>query len=374
MSEAVADKYGLQVGTPSLSSAGAIAFGPEAILFVADSTAATIFAIDVGEGVDTAAHAGAGSDPVEVADLDTRVGSLLGVSREDVHIGGMAVHPVSRAVYLSVTRGRGAAAVPVLVRVANGEPAEVDLTEVPFARIGLGDAPDVDDERQDVRLDGSEGDSETMEIRGITLHLTRVKLRTSTITDLAWVDGMLLVAGASNEEFSSTLRQIPFPFGEDSRSSSLEIYHVSHGKYETASPIRTFIPFDGNTSVLASYTCTPIVHFPLADLQPGAQAKGRTVAELGAMNQPLDMIAYQRDGAEYLLVSNTRHPLLKIPAAAIAGQEPLTSPREPVGVPRTALEPAGVSLMANLGTNQVLLLQRDESGGLALHTYDTASL
>jgi hypothetical protein len=112
----------------------------------------------------------------------------------------------------------------------------------------------------------------------------------------------------------------------------------------------------------------------LADLRAGSQAKGRTVAELGSMNQPLDMIAYRHDGAEYLLVSNSRHPLLKIPAAPIAEQEPLVTPSEPVGVPRVELDHTGVTLMANLGATHVLFLQRDSAGNLGLHTYDTASL
>src|SRR6201999_4560006 len=123
--------------------------------------------------------------------------------------------------------------------------------------------PAIDDERQDVSLDGTHEGSEDMHVRGIDLKIARFKLRTSTVTDLAWIDGTLLVAGASNEEFASTLRRIRFPFDDDVQSNSLEIFHVSHGKYETASPIRTFIPFDGNTSVLASYTCTPVVHFSL---------------------------------------------------------------------------------------------------------------
>jgi hypothetical protein len=368
VSNVVADKYGLEVGTPALKSAGAITFGPEGILFVADSAAATVFAIDLGE------QAAASLGPVEVTALGTRLGSLLGVPREEVRICGLAVHPESQAVYLSVARGRGVAEIPVLVRLADGELAVVELAGVPFAQVSLDDAPGVEDDRQDVVLNRSGDDSETLEIRGVTLTLTRVRLRASTITDLAWVDGTLLVAGASNEEFTSTLRRIAFPFGEDVQSSSLEIFHVSHGKYETASPIRTLIPFDGNTSVLASYTCTPLVHFPLADLQPGAKATGRTVAELGSMNQPLDMIAYLYDKAEYLLVSNTRHPLLKIPAAAIAGQEPLTTPTEPVGVPREELGHTGVSLMANLGADHVLMLQREPAGDVALRSYSTASL
>lgn len=86
------------------------------------------------------------------------------------------------------------------------------------------------------------------------------------------------------------------------------------------------------------------------------------------------MIAYRHDDAEYLLVSNTRHPLLKIPAAPIAGQEPLTSQAGPSGVPREELDHAGVRLMANLGPEHVLMLQREACGDLALHTYSTASL
>jgi hypothetical protein len=362
------DKFGLRIGSPQLSSVGALAFGPDGILFVADYAAATILAIDPGDS------RAASTAPVEITGLDTRIGSLLGVTRDDVSIGGMAIHPETGAVYLSVTRGRGAPAIPVLIRVAGGDIAEVELTDVPFAQAALHDAPAPDDERQDVLLTRDDPDTQTLEIRGITLRLTRVALRTSTITDLAWIDGTLLVAGTSNEEFSSTLRRIPFPFDDGVESSSLEIFHVSHGKYETAAPIRTLIPFDGNTSVLASYTCTPIVHFPLADLRAGGQVRGRTVAELGSMNQPLDMIAYRRDGAEYLLVSNSRHPLLKIPAAPIADQEPLVTPAEPVGIPRTELGHTGVSLMANLGANQVVFLQRDADGNLGLHTYDTASL
>ena len=144
---------------------------------------------------------------------------------------------------------------------------------------------------------------------------------------MAYVGGALLVAGLSNEEFSSKLRRIPFPFSDEVTGSSLEIFHVSHGKWETAAPIRTFVPYDGGASILASYTCTPVVHFPLADLTHGAKAVGRTVAELGAMNQPLDMVSFAQDGEEYLLVANTAHGLVKIACRDIDGQSPLTEPQ-----------------------------------------------
>ena len=102
-----------------------------------------------------------------------------------------------------------------------------------------------DDERVDGRIVLGQDEGQEFEYGGVKLRLTREKLRTATVTDMAWVDGLLLVAGASNEEFSSTIRRIPFPFSGDLLSNSLEIYHVSHGMYETASPIRTFVPYGG---------------------------------------------------------------------------------------------------------------------------------
>jgi hypothetical protein len=364
-------KYGLHPGRLDLRSVGAITFGPEGILFVADNVRATVSAIDVPDVAEGDAAA-----PITVDHLDARLAAFLGCERRDVVIRDMAVHPISGAVYLSVMRGHGESATPLILRLdGDGSLREVSLEAVDFDELALDDAPKADDERVVVRLDGEEGmDCEEIEVRGVHLRLYKDRLRSATITDLAWIDGMLLVAGVSNEEFSSTLRRVAFPFDGDASSNSLEIYHVSHGKYETASPIRTFVPYDGNTSVLASYTCTPVVRFSLRDFQPGAQVAGRTVAELGSMNQPLDMVSYRRDGEEFLLVSNTRHPLLKMACRDIDAQGPLTQHLEPVGVPREELAHEGVIHMANLDDSHVLMLQREESGALHVRSYSTASL
>ncbi|MGI3786801.1 MAG: hypothetical protein ACRYG2_39155 [Janthinobacterium lividum] len=360
---------GLTAGTLDLQSAGPLLFHPDGILFAADVSAAAVLAFDVA---DSEVPDSAG--PVEVEHLDAKVASLLGVDRADAVVRGMAVHPTSHAVYLSVARGRGADAAPALVRISSGgELSLVELADVPFARTALEDSPSLDDERQDVWLDDTADTSEIFEIAGNTLQISRVPLGRSTITDMAWVDGALLVAGTSNEEFSSRLRRIAFPFDGATQASSLEIYHVDHGQYETASPIRALIPFDGGRSVLATYTCTPVVHFPLTDLVPGALVRGRTVAELGPMNQPLSLVSYDQDGQEFLLVSGTRHPLLKIPAAAVSGQEPLTDKLEPVGVPREALDHPGVTWMANLDRTSVVVIQHDGSD-THLRTLQAASL
>ena len=45
-------KHGLTVGDPAVRSVGAITFGPDGVLFVADNREAKIFAIDVDDPVE----------------------------------------------------------------------------------------------------------------------------------------------------------------------------------------------------------------------------------------------------------------------------------------------------------------------------------
>lgn len=337
-------KYGLAVGTPSITSVGSLAFGPEGILFVADNLGATIFAIDTR---DTSVVSE--PRPADVEKIDTRLAAYLGCGREDVNIRDVAVHPSSQNIYLSVMRGRGATAIPVLVKVGmDGLLSDVSLEDVPFSQTAIENPA--------------------------TERVTGDRLWTLTVTDMAYVDGLLLVAGASNEEFSSTLRRIPFPFKGSALANSLEIFHVSHGRYETAAPIRSFVPYAGDTSVLASYTCTPVVHFSLRDIKGGTQLKGTTVAELGASNTPIDIVSFKRDGQEYVVVSNTQHGLIKIACKDIDRLESLTQPLEPVGVPRERLPHKGVGRMTNLNGSYVLMMQKDEQGNTDLRSYSTATL
>ena len=363
-------KYGLEAGTPEIKSLGPLTFGPDGILFVSDNLGATIFAIAVLD-----AEEANGQSEINVEDLDTRLAAYLGCSRDDVFIRDMAVHPSSADVYLSVMRGSGEAAIPVLIKVGtDGTLSDVPLDNVPFSQTSIEDAPAEDDDRVEVRLVQGDREGEVMERGDDRFRIARDQLRTVTVTDMAYVEGVLLVAGASNEEFSSTFRRIPFPFNGNTIANSLEIFHVSHGKYETASPIRTFVPYGSNTSVLASYTCTPIVHFSLGDLKSGVQAKGKTVAELGSRNTPLDMVSYISDGEEYLLVSNARHPLMKIACQDLDRQGPLTQPDEPVGAPRQELPHKGVGRMANLNGSHVLMMQEDDGGNIHLRSYEIATL
>ncbi|HTX27616.1 MAG TPA: hypothetical protein VME19_11415 [Streptosporangiaceae bacterium] len=366
-------EYGLRPGSAEVQFAGPITFGPAGILFLADNGSARVFAVDVADGGQAA-----GPEPFDLADVDARIASYLGCEADDVDIRDLAVHPTSHNLYLSVQRGRGEAGRAVLVRidVPEGTVTDVPLGEVPMAQMAIGDAPDEGDQRQDVTLPtGDEG--EELTYGGRTIRILRRPIRTSTVTDMAYVDGdpgTLLVTGLSNEEFSSRLRRIPFPFGDDVTGNSLEIFHVSHGKWETAAPIRTFVAYEGGTSILASYTCTPLVHFGLADLTPGTKVVGRTVADLGNMNQPLDMVSFDSEGEEYLLVANTSHGLLKIACRDIDSQAPLTTPHEPLGVPRETKDLAGIARLAALNGSHVLALQVDEEGRRHLRSLKTDSL
>ena len=358
--QATALELGLAMGSPGIKSVGPLAFGPEGVLFVGDNVGATIFALDVGDETITG-----DARAIDLDNLDTSLASYLGCAREDVQIRDMAVHPLSGNVFISVMRGAGDAAVPVIVRIdRDGGISDVSLDSISFSKTDIEDAADEDDPRE----------------------VTRMKLRTVTITDMSYVDGLLVVAGTSNEEFSSTLRRIPFPFTGDTSSNSLEIFHVSHGRYETAAPIRAFVPYQGNRSILASYTCTPVVQFSVSDFRPGELAHGKTVAELGAHNRPLDLVSFEKEDGEYLLVANDRHPLIKIACVDIDGQGPLTvpddsldsSPADPVtpgvGVPRQILPHSGVRRLANRQDGSVLMLQEDADGNFHLHTYGVGDL
>ena len=198
----------------------------------------------------------------------------------------------------------------------------------------------------------------------------------ATVTDLACVGDALLVAGLSNEEFASKLRRIPLPVRRaTSTRHNLEIFHVSHGQWETAAPIRTFVPYEEGRSILASYTCTPVVHFSLDDVEPNTKIVGRTVAELGAMNQPLDMVSctiggeeHRARGQQLARIDQDRDPRHR--RSACADRAEGARRRAPRG-----RGPAGHrQARANLNGNYVLALQVDDAGGKHLRSLKTASL
>ena len=209
------------------------------------------------------------------------------------------------------------------------------------------------------------------------LLVTNGNPRLDAFSDLAFVDGKVLVAGLSNEEFASTLRAVSFPFGQDAKGTGIEIWHGSHGKFETQAPIHTFVPYKikGETNILASYTCTPLVKIPVAQLKPGAKVRGTTIAELGSGNRPLDMVAYTKAGHNYFLMSNTNRGMMKISADNLENYKPITTPTDIAGVPYEILKTIqDVSPYPAVATQGVEQLDKvDETTGAILLRTSTGS-
>src|SRR6266567_5591552 len=257
---------GMTKGTPDVQSISALAFGPEGILFIGDPKGAALFAVATG---DTKAPSEAPAQAMKVPNITAAIASMLGIETRQLVVNDLAVNPASQNAYLAVTRGT----TPVLIKVdrATNKLSEFSLKDVPFSQVTLPNASD--------------------------------RQRQEAITCLGYVKGKLYVAGTSNEEFASTLRGIPFPFKEANKGAGVQIFHGAHGRLETQAPVRTFAPLDvkGETVLLASYQCTPLVKIPVDELKPGAKVKGTTVAELGNRNRPLDIVIYEKGGKQYAL-------------------------------------------------------------------------
>jgi hypothetical protein len=138
--------------------------------------------------------------------------------------------------------------------------------------------------------------------------------------------------------------------------------------------VRTFAVFDvgGEPNVLAAYTCTPLVKFPLADLKPGSKIKGTTVAELGNMNRPLDMIVYQKDGKDCLLMSNSSRGVMKVDLANVDKTDGITEHVKGVaGLPYETIEGLkGVKQLDRLDKDHALVLIQADGGALNLQSIE----
>ena len=245
----------LSAGKVELMSAGPLAFGPDGILFVGDSIGGRVVAIDTQ---DTKA---ASKAAINVEGIDVQIAGLVGVTPDQVVINAVKVNPISKNVYVSASRGRGPDAAAIIARVdTTGKVSLLPLDNAHRDSVSLVDAPAADP-------------------------AARANPRMQTITDMNFVNGNLMVAGLSNEEWNSALRSIPFPFRKADQGATLQIWHSSHGRYETQSPIRTFVPLHDRVGSDRHSPLTPVsalVKIPVSELKPGAQVKGAEIADLGS--------------------------------------------------------------------------------------------
>jgi hypothetical protein len=323
---------------PAFTSMGPLAFGPGGVLYAADRQAATIFALDLG-----ALSAGKTAGTADISGLTQKIAAMLGTAATEIAITDLAVHPTSRNSFLSVMRGVGTNAQPALLRVDGAGTIDLlSLDAVRFTSVALPNPAAVSAAGRGGRM--------------------------QSVTDLAFANGRLYVAGLSNEEFASKLWSVAYPFTSADRGTSVEIFHGNHGQLETRSPVMAFLPLSiGNQPhLVGGYTCTPLVKFPVAALKPGEKIVGTTIGELGNGNQPLDMIAYQKGGQQFLLMSNSRRGVMKIPTATFATATAITAPvpQGTAGVQfETVAAMTGVEQLDTLDATRAMVIARAQDGG-----------
>jgi len=337
--------YGLDEGPVRLQSAGPLTFAGADVVIVGDPQAAKIYAIQVGD------EGSQSTQTPEIADLRQALAGLLSTKPDAIEVADLAVNPQTGNAFLTVAAGTDIA----LVRVdRDGSLDRLALEKVPHASMSLPNPP---------------ADKVTGEGR------RRRNRRRESITDVAFFDGKVIVSGLSAGPSPSSVLEVPFPFAENSLATSVEIFHAAHGRVEDAA-IRTFVPMNvgGEPSLLAGFTCTPLVMFPVDQLRGETKVRGKTVAELGNRNRPLDMFVYQQDGKDYLLLSNSVRGVMKI-ATDDVEERPGLNERVPgggtAGLPFEQVETlAGVVQMDKFDAEHVMVVRKQEDGGLSLSVVD----
>ncbi|MEL6866729.1 MAG: hypothetical protein AAFP19_20065 [Bacteroidota bacterium] len=286
-----------------IAGATVLAFGTDQTLFIGNSKEAKIHAVK------TTATELKDPIPYNMEGFDVMLSKKLGISSRDVVVSDMKIHPASQEAYVAVKLGHQPGAKSVIAIV---HPATRDIRF----------------------LEVNESNSTSISIKNPAsselLFWKETPASALTITDMDYHDGFLYVAGLTNSEFASTLRKIQYPFSDTQESvSSLEVYHAVHTQNETRAPIRTMLidELDGQPTLLASYTCTPLVTIPTTEIKEGAAIKGKTIAELGYGNTPIDMLMVSAQGFDgsitrSLLVTNKNRGGTMIPfESVVAGSK-----------------------------------------------------
>jgi hypothetical protein len=295
-----------------LRSAGVLTFGPNNVLFVGDITGAKIHAFALRDKDLTSQkdvingnfHNFEGRDHVQ--GLDHKLAAALGTTTDKIVINDMAVHQATEQIFISVERGRGTDAIPAIVKVNHGQVEILELDSIPHSEVSIPNEPD---------------SKATLEFEPQQVY---------AITDVKYYNGEIFVTGITNQRFASTLHRIPYPFNSNMATCTMEIWHPTHGQFETRAPIiRQLIrELNGEQYLFGVYGCTPLVRFPLSALKNGAHVRGDTIGELGYGSNPLDMLTFTSpaDSKDYLLVTiDTRG------AAQIAVSDLASAPPEPTG-------------------------------------------
>jgi hypothetical protein len=305
---------GLPRSAGPLKSAGVMAFGPDRVLFVADIAGGAVHAFALRED-DVIPQTGVELGNFQnfegrdlVIGLDQKLAALLGTTYDKVVVNDMVVHQASQQIFISVERGRGPEAVPAIVKINHGKVELMELEEIPHSSVMIPNEPDP------------------------KAMLEFEPQRVYAITDVKYYKGEVFVTGISNQRFASTLYRIPYPFSGQKATCTVEMWHPTHGEFETRAPIiRQLVrEVNGEPYLFGVYGCTPLVRFPLGAFKDGAHVRGETIGELGYGSNPVDMLTYEDpfDHKEYLLVTIDVRGTSRLQVSDLA-----TAPAEPTGGP-----------------------------------------
>jgi len=361
-------------------SAGALTFSPDGVLFVGDNKLGAVFAFETEGG-----QAPASLDPFLFESIDARIAAALGVTAKSLVMNGMAVHPVTREPYLSAGVRNGDRVEPAIVSISlAGEVHPFDLSS---SKVTVHQLSDVPDEGETFK---SRAGSFPYPPAAVFDEKARTPIRSMTIVDLKFHAGEVFVAGVSNQEFSSTLRRIPYPFTGEASETKVEIYHLAHGLYETRAPIRTmqFSTIDGEDTLVAAYACSPLVTIPVSALKHGAKVRGKTIGDMGN-GQPISMVAFRDGDEDKLFITNVGRGPMIVPLSGIRSAEGYTPENRPTQGPMLDQSPfmpagpvgkqvlfVGSSLRADLFSDRffVSLTRYADTGDLTLETLMVAPL
>ena len=357
------DSLGIQAQNTPFDSISVMAFRPENVLFIGDSKDSKIVAMELGD-----ASQNTESKSYNVFDIERKISDYFNIEQSEIRITDMKVHPQTKVAYLAVSIGFAQEKTSHILTIdVDGNVNEIDYSLYPNSSIKL-----TDPANDDIVFWG------------------KTPARTLTITDIDYHEGNLYVAGLSNEEFSSTLRKVAYPFNGQYETSSIEMYHAVHNQLETRAPIRTqaIMELNGVDTVLAGYTCTPVVTIPIDSLRDGELVSGKTIAEIGYGNSPIDVLPFEivsypeGEGSEpivekLVLITNTHRgaALFKVSDIEEFNQgDGLNTPSgfNPAGVAYFSAPLVGLIHVDYQDEQFILGLQRDsETGNLDLESYRT---
>ncbi|MFS4418594.1 hypothetical protein [Maribacter sp. 2307ULW6-5] len=328
-----------------VASVDVLHFGDANTLFVGDTQSGSVFALQIA---DKAAQEG----QFVVYDLDQRIADLLGAKIDHIKITDMVINPVSNEAYVGVQRGKGTKGEPAIV-VVNPKDSSLRLLELD-------------------KTDAVEAKLNALPDNG-AMFQDRAKLRSFSITDIVKHENQIFVSGISSGEFASSLYKIPFPFTGKVNKSTVQVYHPVHNQNETRAPIRTMavVDLDGVPHLVASFLCTPLTAIPLTDIKDNQHITGKTIAELGYGNYPIDLVPFSMNGGSFVMISNSHRPGMMINVADIASYSkkpgittPVDLQKQPLaGVPYNTIPLAGVTQMDNQGPMYLALTRRNATTG-----------